>query len=81
MKTKEKPRARPAPAAILPPGVNAVLTPAQVCAAIQCSPETLRRLVRNGEFPASESPEGRDPRWRLSTVNGWIDQTYGRREA
>lgn len=32
-----------------------------------------------GKFPASESPPGEDPRWRLSTVNSWIDRTYGGR--
>ena len=60
-----------------PPGVNILLTPAQVCVSLSCSATELRRRIANGEFPKHESPDGKDPRWRLSTINSWIDQTYG----
>lgn len=59
-----------------PDGVNILLTPEQVCMSLSCSMTELRRRIANGEFPKNESPQGKDPRWRLSTVNAWINQAY-----
>jgi len=68
------------PKTVPPVGVNVLLTPAQVCVSLSCSMTELRRRIANGEFPKNESPLGKDPRWRLSTVNAWIDQTYGEKK-
>ena len=62
----------------IPPGVNCLMRPEQVAAALSCSRAELYRLLARGEFPASESPPGKSPRWRVSTLNAWIDRTYGK---
>lgn len=74
MKTKTK-------SVEIPPGVDALMTPAQVAAALSISARTLRTKIATGKFPRSESPPGCDPRWRVSTFNRWVKKNYGRDES
>ena len=73
-----KPKTKSPPS--LPPGVNALLKPAQVAAALSFSVPTLYRMIDRGEFPRSESPPGTDPRWRISTFNDWVDKNFSGRD-
>lgn len=58
----------------LPPGTNALMGKRQVCMALDISTRTLQSMVSAGEFPAPDTRIGPHPKWRLSTVNSWIDQ-------
>lgn len=64
----------------LPPGVDALLTPEAVAAALSCTLREFRRRRTTGSFPPPDSPAGKKPKWRVSTVNRWIEEVYSRGE-
>lgn len=74
MGTKVKSKAkeeRPALAELIPPGVDALMSTRQVCAAMSIGPTKFRQLCRDEEFPPPDVRVGSDPRWRVSTFNAW----------
>lgn len=58
-------------AELIPPGVDALLSTRQVCAALSIGPTKFRQMRRNEEFPPPDVRIGQDPRWRISTFNAW----------
>jgi hypothetical protein len=67
----------PAPPPPLPPGVNALLTTPQVAFALgRADPGWVRDQIAKGRFPPPDSPEGEHPRWKLSTLNDFIEREY-----
>ena len=73
-----KPKPKRTSPAELPPGVNALLSPQQVAAALSKSVREFRRLRTTERFPPPDSPDGERPRWKTSTVNAWIEKEYSR---
>lgn len=67
-----KPAARKAPPAI-PPGCDALLSNAQVAAVLSVSIRTVQYMVASGEFPKCDFKIGDSPRWRVKTVNAWVE--------
>ena len=45
----------------------------EVCEKIGVSESTLRRMVKEGDFPAPIRISKRASRWRLSEVEEWMD--------
>lgn len=83
-KPRPKTQSRPGPthrrrhdASGLPPGLDAALDPAAVCAALRVCRRTLTGMVSAGEFPGADFRVGLSPRWRVSTVNRWIAERSG----
>ncbi len=74
-------RPAPASAADLPPGVDAALTMAQVMAALGVRRTWIMAARSSGEFPQPDFPIGVAPRWRVSTVNAWMDRRVARHKA
>lgn len=68
-KTKAKKAERPPDG---PTAVDCLLTRADVRAALRISERTLSSYLQTGDFPAPDTHIGRRPRWRTSTLNGWI---------
>lgn len=71
MKTKAT-KAKPAETT---PAVNAVLSNSQVAAALAISVRKLQEMISVGEFPRCDfrMPGGDSPRWRVATLNSWVD--------
>ncbi len=72
----KKPRGEPPQ---LPSGCEALLTKAQICAALGVSLRTLQGMVSGGEFPREDLRLGVLPRWRVRTLNAWIEEKAGGR--
>jgi predicted DNA-binding transcriptional regulator AlpA len=58
---------------ILPPGVDALLDKAQVCAAVGVCRRTLDGMISAGEFPGADTTIASGRRWRVSTFNAWVE--------
>jgi predicted DNA-binding transcriptional regulator AlpA len=67
----EPPARRPPPP--LPPGCEALLGKAQLCAALGVSLRKLQGMLSAGEFPAADLRLGAHPRWRVATLNAWVE--------
>jgi predicted DNA-binding transcriptional regulator AlpA len=68
---EEPPARRPPPP--LPPGCEALLGKAQLCAALGVSLRKLQGMLSAGEFPAADLRLGAHPRWRVATLNAWVE--------
>jgi predicted DNA-binding transcriptional regulator AlpA len=79
MTRAKQPREKP-PAAV-PAGVNALLSRAQVLAALGgISERQLAYMLAKGEFPKHDCSIGRRPMWTTALINGWIaEQANARR--
>ena len=69
-KETEKPRKSP-PA--LPANLDPLMTLEQVATALNVSKRVLWAMVAAAEFPTQETYIGTIKRWRVSTVQRWID--------
>lgn len=58
----------------LPPGCEALLSKQQICFAIGVSLRTFQGMVSAGQFPAADTRVGAFPRWRVQTLNRWIEE-------
>jgi hypothetical protein len=58
---------------MIPPGAEALLGKAQICAALGISLRTLQSMLAAGEYPPADTRIGLFPRWRVATHNAWID--------
>lgn len=74
LKTKKAGPLQPRELVGIPPGVDALLSPKQVAAALSCSTRELYRLISNSEWPEADTPPGKHPRWRVSTFNRAVER-------
>lgn len=72
-----KPKPKASPKVDIPPGVNLLLTTAQVSAVLNVHISKLRQMIAVGSFPRSKSVAGMDPRWSVAEVNAWVARNYG----
>lgn len=69
--TKVKKAERAAPPH-LPTTLDVLLSRLQCQAALGVSKRYFSTLLSAGEFPGPDTRFGKCPRWKTSTVNGWI---------
>ena len=73
-KPKPKPKREPRVPAALPPGTPAMLSIEQVAAMLGVTSRFVRKLMATGSFPEADSWLGGSlQRWRVATVEKWID--------
>jgi predicted DNA-binding transcriptional regulator AlpA len=58
---------------VIPPGCEALLSNAQVAAALSVSVRKVQEMISAGEFPRCDFRIGDSPRWRVGTVNAWVE--------
>jgi predicted DNA-binding transcriptional regulator AlpA len=65
-----------------PDAVDPLLRKRQVAAALAVSERKLEMMIAAGIFPGPTYYPGMDnlPRWRVSTVRGWLDRGPGPQE-
>jgi predicted DNA-binding transcriptional regulator AlpA len=78
MATKTKMKHVPtAKVVVLPAGVDAILTINQLVAAIGYSRRKIDQLIATDPGLKPDGYIGRNPRWRVATVNSWIESQIG----
>lgn len=78
MKTSAKTKAaklRAAPA--IPTGCEAMMSRADVAAALRISVRHLDAMIGASEYPRPDTHLGRAPRWRRVTHDAWVLKTCG----
>ena len=63
----------------LPVALDQLLSPDDVAAMLSYSKVKVRQMRAAGKLPPPDSPDGTDPRWRVSTMNEWVRNNYGQR--
>lgn len=77
-KVKVKPKAKKeAKHPTLPQGCLSLLSKQQIGFAIGVSVRTLEGMIASGDFPPADTRVGAFPRWRVETLNAWIDGRCG----
>lgn len=60
--------------ATLPPGCDALLSVEQLQVALGVCKRTITGMISAGEFPPHDTRIGISRRWRVGTLNAWIDR-------
>ena len=61
---------------VVPPIIDRLITQQEFAEAIACHPREFVRKRNMGKIPPPDSPPGEHPKWRASTVNKFIEDTY-----
>jgi hypothetical protein len=72
-RTKTPAKTRPSPLPPVPANVDALLAPADVCAALRVRARTLRKLIAAGGYPRPDIDLA-GPRWFRATHDAWMSR-------
>lgn len=56
------------------PALEPLLKLDDVARLLNCCRRSVESLRASGHFPRPDAMIGRSPRWRVATVNAWIDE-------
>jgi predicted DNA-binding transcriptional regulator AlpA len=79
-KSKAKPAEKAKSPAPLPAGCEALLSRAQICVALGMSMRKFQGMLSAGEFPRADLRLGGNPRWRVATLNAWVEARCSSKE-
>lgn len=71
------PLATSRPPIVLPAHCEQLLNREQVCAALGISARTFHIMLTTGELPAPDTRLCKRPRWRVATLNRWVQDRCG----